>query len=159
MIAGNVADDSTLDRMFQRPALLATLVALMSGCIPLPIPNDRAVSPQFHGQVTDDSGSPVPSASLRVVAHLMGRPAQGDNQFFATAQTDERGFYRVGVTERDSWYVLFVGPAEGFCSGTLTVTHPSYEERSFKVEQFRGAAVNGMCNGFEVRRDVVLKRK
>ena len=149
----------TLDRMFRRPTLLAAVVVFISGCIPLPIPNDRAVSPQFHGQVTDDSGSPVPSASVRVVAHLMGPVAQGDCQFVATSQTDERGYYRVGVTERDSWYVLFVGPAEGLCSGTLTVAHPSYEERSFKVEQFRGAAVNGMCNGFEVRRDVVLKPK
>jgi hypothetical protein len=144
--------------MTVRTALLAVGNLLLVGCIMLPIPNDRAVSPQFHGQVKDDNGSPVRKATVRVVAHLMGTDKR-ESDLTAVSQTDENGFFRVGVTERDTWYVLFLGPAEGICSGTLTIAHLEYEERSIRVEQFRGAAVNGMCNGFEVRRDIVLKRR
>jgi len=135
---------------------LASLVALMSGCIPLPIPHDRALSPQFYGQVTDDSGSPIQGAVVRAVAGDGDVVVENENQPLATSQTDERGFYRVGVTERDSWYFLFFGAADGLCSGTLTVTHPSYEEQSFKVQRFSTAYP---CNGFKVQQDIVLKRK
>ena len=73
--------------------------------------------------------------------------------------TSADGKYRAKIVEHSTWYVLFLGPAEGSCVGALSADHPEYETQSTTASQFRGAAVNGMCNGYKVQRNLQLRRK
>lgn len=145
--------------MKPNPALLLSSTILLSSCIILPVPHDRAISPVFFGQVKDkETGLPVKNATISVSAHLLSLSKDTTVPTVSTT-TDENGFYRAGVTKHENWFVLFVGPAEGTCGGTVTVAHNDYEQFSYEVSQFRGAAVNGMCTGFEIERNVSLKKK
>jgi len=127
------------------------VVALpLSGCIALPIPHDRQVSPEFYGVITDvDSGARVSGAEVAVVSE----------SGMSKASTAADGMYRVKAEKHSTWYVLFLGPWEGGCSGDLSVAHPDYETQSTSASEFRGAAANGVCSGYKVERNIQLKRK
>ena len=110
----------------------------------------------FYGRVKDaETGQPVRDAKVTVMAHSLPEPERAK----AAGRTDQQGTFGLGVVEPRTWFVLLLLPAEGTCGGTLFVDHPEYQPTFVEVRQFRGAAVNGMCTGFKVERDVVLKRR
>lgn len=133
------------------------VVLALTGCIALPVPHDRQISPEFFGIVTDaETGLPIAGAQLKVSLSPRGKTDQ-ESSAVATSGTD--GSYRVRINESTIWYVIVLGPAEGFCAGKLSVSHPDYEPTSDQSSQFRGAAVNGQCHGHKVERNVQLRRR
>jgi hypothetical protein len=136
---------------------LVICIGLLNGCIALPIPNDRQLSPEFFGAVTDaHTGTAIEGAEVAITIPLH----HGMKESVATTKTrtSSDGSYRVRITEASTWYVLFLGPAEGACDGVITVTHQGYEDASSKASQFRSAAGNGVCSSYKVQRDFQLKR-
>jgi hypothetical protein len=140
-----------------RHPLLFVVPLLLSGCIALPIPHARQISPEFYGVVTDaQTGAPVLGAELSV---SIAAPRGAGNSTSTTTTSAADGKYRIKVEEHSTWYILLVGPAEGFCEGELSVSHPAYEAQTTTASQLRGAALNGTCNGYKVERNIQLKRK
>jgi len=138
------------------PLLLS--LATLSGCIALPIPHDRQISPEFFGVVTDSqTGLPIEGAVVTVTRPPYHSASEDVDPFSASATTDANGRYRVRVITASTWYVLFLGPAEGTCSGTIAVSNRSYQSETSSTSAFRGAAVDGMCNGYSVERNFQLK--
>jgi hypothetical protein len=137
--------------------LLPLIPFLLSGCIALPIPHERQISPEFYGVVTDAStGAPVVGAEVSV--SIPASRSTGTTASSVTTTTTD-GKYRVKVEEHSAWYIIFVSPAEGMCDGELSVSHPAYDTQSTTASQFRGAAYNGMCNGYKVERNLQLRRR
>lgn len=131
-------------------APLLTVALLLQGCIALPIPHDRAISPMVSGLVRSQaSGEPVADATVTITSHTGS----------AATKTDREGRYSVGIYERASWFVLVLAPAEGFCEGALAIEHPAYEPASVKISEFRGAAVDGKCRGYRREENVLLQPK
>lgn len=156
---GTVAARSTrsLDCMSKRILALSVIPIMLGGCIALPIPHERRVSPLFEGRVTDAAtGLPVAGATVTVTPQST-RP----NSIVTTASvvTDAAGNFSVAATEDASWYFVIAGPAEGVCGGALEVTHPGYERWADRAQAFRGAAVDGTCSGFVVTRNISLRGK
>ena len=140
-------------------AVAAAVTALLQGCIAVPIPHDRAISPQFYGRVTDaQTGTPLVDASVTAaVSSSVDREDQLERPK-VMVRTDEHGLFAVGVVERANWFVVFLGPAEGSCSGFLFVEHPGYVPGFVRVDEFRGGS-DGVCTGFKVERNIALKRR
>lgn len=135
----------------------ACSIFLLSGCVFLPIPHDRRVTPLYYGRVTDaDTGAPIGGVAVTVTA-LWADPKTGDT-VQATATTDELGEYEVAITERASWFYIFFGPIEGICGGKVNLAHPDYEPKEFKTSVFDGAPIDGVCTGKKHQRNVQLKR-
>ena len=137
----------------------ATLLTL-SGCIALPIPHERRITPLYQGKVTDAvTGQPIESVNVSVrTPHFIKNEDTG-LPLEAETKTDASGYYEIGVTKKEIWFVFFLGPAEGSCGGTVLFSHPTYEPHEMQTDQFRGAAVDGMCTGAKEKRNVSLKRK
>lgn len=136
--------------------LLCVMAFPLSGCIALPIPHDRQLSPEFYGVVTDiESGAAISGVEMKV---SIADP-RGTGIKTSSVTTGVDGKYRVSFEERATWYILIAGPAEGSCYGNLSATHPGFEAQSISSSEFRGAAVDGVCSGYEVQRNIQLKRK
>ena len=135
-----------------------SLVILLSGCIALPIPNDRRKTPLYYGKV-QDSASQSPIQDVLVKVETFSIDSETEAPIINTTKTDENGHYEIGAVEESGWYVLYLGPAEGICGGKVTFSHPDYDTYQYHTETFTGAAVNGACNGEEQERNVLLSRK
>lgn len=128
---------------------------LLVGCIALPIPHERRLSPLYFGAVTDaDTGKPIESVVVRVGGYIHSKQPRNTE-----SKTDSLGNYEAGITENAFWYVLIAGPADGSCGGSVTFVHPEYEMKVERTDQARGGGVDGMCTGVKLRLDVSLKKK
>lgn len=118
-------------------ASIVAMSFLLAGC-PLPIPHQRALTPIFHGTVVDaETNLPIGDATIEVVGgYLNGQ---------ITGKTDRLGTYKLGVTEKATWYVILPPAAEGSCSGTITFSHPNYEKKSFQKGWFGSSVFDGPC--------------
>jgi len=64
----------------------------------------------------------------------------------------------VAVTERASWFYIFLGPIEDTCGGIVNVAHPDYEPKEFKTSVFDGAPIDGVCTGKSDQQNIQLKK-
>lgn len=134
-----------------------SLVIFLSGCIALPIPHDRRVTPMYSGKVIDfDSRIPIKGVVVKVETLIPDR--ETGIPYTATTMTNEEGYYELGAVERSVWYILWFGPAEGVCGGKVTFTHPEYNTYQYDTQIFTSAAMDGVCTLKEHERDVLLSR-
>lgn len=139
------------------PKLLGIGIAflILSGCIALPIPHERQLSPLYFGTVTDaETGKPIEAVVVTVSGNLHSeRPIPGETK------TDVAGGYRVVAKEKASWFVLIAGPADGSCGGFLLFVHPNYEMKMERTDEATAGGADGMCTDVKRQLDVSLKPK
>lgn len=128
---------------------------MLVGCIALPIPHERRLSPLYSGTVTDaDTGKPIESVVVSVRGYIYSEKSSN-----AESMTDSSGNYEIGSTEKAFWYVFIAGPADGSCGGSVMFVHPEYEMKVEHTDQASGGGVDGMCTGVKRRLDVSLNKK
>lgn len=140
-----------------KPKLLNTGIAclVLSGCIALPIPHERQLSPLYFGTVTDaETGRPIEAVVVSVSGNLHSEhPIPGETK------TDAAGHYQVVAKEKASWFVLIAGPTDGNCGGSLLFMHPNYEMKMERTDQVSAGGVDGICHGVKRQLNVSLKPK
>lgn len=137
--------------------IVLALIAFLTGCVALPIPHDRPVTPAISGTVRDfETGAPIVGARIEVTERpLSSKPDPAR----ASTTSDSDGKFFLRATERATWYVIvFLAPYEGTCSGQFSVTHREYETVSFEVGYFDAANFDGVCSSRPEHRDVILRR-
>jgi hypothetical protein len=114
-----------VEARFRVPSRLA-LTACLSGCMALPIPHERAVTPVIEGVISDArTGAPIGGAMIRATPDVGGGGEYEGNLVTTTATSDEQGRFRVLATEKAQWmYVLLL--LEGGCRGKYVVTKDGY---------------------------------
>jgi len=139
-------------------ALTATLV--LSGCIALPIPHDRQVTPLLAGRVIDNvTGNPVVNARVRVTAPSSASSAASSGSATAETTTDADGQFQLAAYQRAQLYtVVLLAPFEGFCTGDFTVTREGYKTVTFTEQYFFPANFNGVCVARPTSRVIRLER-
>jgi len=140
-----------------RRFLLFVLTSLLVGCVAVPVPHERQVTPLYFGKVSDaDSNVPIKDAKI-IIKSIRKNPETNKFQFIE-ARTDKDGNYKVGITENAIWFILWFGPAEGYCGGTLIFEHKGYQTQEYRTKKFGGAAVDGVCTGRKIKHDVLLQK-
>ena len=123
-------------------AFLST--ALLEGCIALPIPHSHPYSPLLTGTVIDARTSlPIAGAEIRIEGKTHDPP------LVATARAGTDGRFSVVASKRALWFPIWLGPAEGFCAATGTVSAPGYESQEKDFSRFSGASGAGVCSHYE----------
>lgn len=141
-----------------RILIITMLVALLSGCIILPIDTDWKVSLTMKGAVSDDeSGLPVTDALV-----TLSLPENYRDTHFEplSTTTNEQGEFAVGpIVERKSFSSFwFLGPAEGDCIAVITVRAVGYKPFKHTYHEFGGAAMNGACSSQPITKHIQLER-
>ena len=134
------------------------VISLLTGCIALPIPHDRPVTPVYAGTV-QDSGTNEPISNVLVTVESDYTNPKTGNPYNATTRTNADGYYEVGATEHGKWYFITLLPLEGYCSGKVTFTHPGYQAYKYNTRRFQSGALNGSCTQEKVERNVLLSRE
>jgi hypothetical protein len=128
------------------------LVCTLSGCIALPIPHDEALTPLYSGTVTDAStGTLIAGAEVHVSGGLSER------QPTATTTTDATGHFQIGISNRAHWFFLYLGPADGICRATLTVTATGYQSFSKQFSAMGYGGGKGPCSGRRIVEAIALQ--
>ena len=138
---------------------LAVAALVLSGCIALPIPHDRQVTPLLAGRVIDSAtGKPVVNARVLVTSPLPASSAASSASASAEATTDADGQFQLAAYQRGQWYtVVLFAPIEGFCTGDFTITREGYKTVTFTEQYFFPANVNGVCMARPVSRVISLE--
>lgn len=127
-----------------RCAAVVLVVALLEGCIALPIPHNRPYSPVLSGSVIDaQTSKPIAGAALRLEATTHGA------HLVKTIETDADGRFSVVITKRELWIPMWLGPGEGTCTATATVSAPGFADQT-KVftNGLAGASGMGVCHRY-----------
>lgn len=110
--------------------IAASALLLLSGCVPAPSVDER--SPAVSGRVVDAvSGHPIKGATVMLYAHPSYK-----------THTDSDGAYRIRARHNVRLFLTL-----GICGGEipegnyynadqLQITHPLYERRQIKTDQF-----------------------
>jgi hypothetical protein len=134
------------------PVVLA--VILLEGCIALPIPHDRPYSPILSGSVADaQTSTPIAGATIRLEATTF------PPYMVETFETGIDGTFSVVVTKRKFWMPMWLGPAEGACTATATVSAPGYVAQTKKFTNgIEGASGIGVCHRYKESWSVSLSK-
>jgi hypothetical protein len=137
----------------------ALLIISLSGCVILPIPHNRRMTPLYHRTVVAaDDGRPLPAVSVKAESRVPG--SHTHEAFEALTQSDEEGHYQVAAVRHSNWFfVWFLSPFEGPCDGMLTFSHPRYETLVYESTVFSAANIDGVCTGVKHEKNVRLKKR
>lgn len=129
------------------------LAMLLVACVAVPVPHDSWQTGLHRGAVRDGlTGLPVSGA--RVILESAKSPAHT-----ASTLSLSDGMFEVGpVIEREAFYLVWLGPAEGECADFLTVSHPEYEPVKINWRVFI-SATGGLCRNAMGRHDVRMMKK
>jgi hypothetical protein len=100
-------------------------------------------SPLLSGTVVDaQTSKPIAGAEIRLegttyAPHLVN-----------TVETGIDGRFSLVVTKREFWMLMFLGPAEGFCTATATVSVPGYVAQTKDFQSGMRAATGGLCHRY-----------
>jgi hypothetical protein len=138
-------------KRFVASLLCGLAVALLSGCILLPVPHEQWVSPRFHGVVRDaDTGKPVAGVQIALRGYHYAEADIGP----VVVRSDESGRYSVVASRHSNWLPIWLGPAEGTQQGIVTFELEGYTKAEERRSRFTGA-----MSRVEFEVDVRLKRK
>ncbi len=127
-------------------------MSILSGCIALPIPHDRPFSPFISGEVRAKSTwQPIPNATVTLLATTLAVKDE------TSTATDATGKFEAQVTHRKIWMPFFFGPAEGFCTSSVTISAPGYKSETHEFHSFGAASGKGVCAGAREILNVVLE--
>jgi hypothetical protein len=74
-------------------------------------------------------------------------------------ETGIDGRFSLVVTKREFWMPMWLGPAEGFCTATATVSAPGYVARTKDFQSgTRGASGIGLCHRYTENWAVLLAK-
>jgi len=137
-----------------RVVLLATFS--LSGCVALPIPHQRPLTPVVEGVVTDSTTkAPIGGATV-TASTAIGSASRPETS--VEVKTDELGRFSVVVTEKSYWmFLVLLAPFEGFCNGVVTVTKPGYKPARTEIQWFAPSNFNGPCPSKPVARNFELE--
>jgi hypothetical protein len=138
--------------------LILIIVVFLSGCVALPIPNNRKLTPSFSGVVID-AESKLPISGVTVSISGWSSHSDPSHVHAESTTTDQAGYYEISAYEDSMWFFIWFGPAEGTCGGKVTYSHPNYKEAQYEKSIFAGAAVNGSCTTVKFQENMVLERK
>ncbi len=130
----------------------------LSGCIALPIPHERKLSPLFFGQVIDED-SRQPIEGVEIEATSLSHSSETDQPQKNKISSNANGDYEISVTEKANWFVIIGLPVDSLCGGSLLFSHPSYEPRSHRASMMVPRGGNAQCWRVKYEYDVSLKKK
>jgi hypothetical protein len=127
-----------------RCAAAVLVVSVLEGCIALPIPHDRPYSPVLSGSVIDaQTSKPIAGATLRLEATTLA------THLVKTIETDVDGRFSVVITKREFWMPMWLGPGEGTCTATATVSAPGFVAQTKNFSNgLAGASGLGVCHRY-----------
>jgi hypothetical protein len=129
------------------------LSMLLVACVVVPVPHDDWRTGQHRGAVRDGATG-LPISGARVTLESARSPAHT-----ASALSLSDGTFEVGpVVEREVFYLVWLGPAEGECADFLTVSHPGYESVKINWRVFT-SATGGLCRNERGHHDVRMMKK
>lgn len=139
--------------MLQLRVLVVFLVGGLSACIALPVPHDGWQTGAHKGVVRDsETGEPLPGATIT----LRSKNSTGAE---TQATTASDGTFAVGpVTVRETFYLLWLGPAEGLCEDDLRIEHPQYTTEYVAWSVFT-TATGGLCRNEGGTHDVRMRKR
>jgi hypothetical protein len=113
-------------------ARLVFFTTLLSGCIALPVPHERYVTPNVSG-VVRYAATQEPVAGATVTISSDGGLGNSKPSC-AAVLSDAQGKFLVGTTERAKcWYLILLAPFEGFCIGKIAASHPNFDSIELDV--------------------------
>jgi hypothetical protein len=128
---------------------------LLQGCIALPIPNNRSLTPQVTGTVLD-------AQTMRPIEDVLVtlETQRWDPPHSISVQTSDDGTYRAHIQERTFWWVIFLAPAlPKPCTGKATISAPGYREITKEFKSIGVAASWGPCGRQKEIWNVILNRE
>ena len=132
-------------------AVLSIVGLALSGCVALPIPNDRLATPVVAGTVVDAiSKAPLPGA------RILARSPHGGTS--GTTTSDASGQYKAFASTRALWYFFTPLNFEGICEGSFTVEKDGYKSFTFVESYFGWGGNNGLCSWRPIPRQIELDR-
>ena len=118
--------------------LLGISVLLCAGCIFLPVPHERHLSPLFTGVIVDaDTGQPLDGVKVTLRGYHFREEEVGP----VVVRSDKAGKFSVVASRHTNWLPVWLGPAEGVQEGTLLFECDGYHSTEEKRSVFTGASM------------------
>lgn len=139
-----------------KATLLSLIIASLLGCVALPIPHEREITPIFSGSISDaETGHPIEGVNITLKT-LWDNPNQKPIE--KSVLSDKNGNYKIGLNEHDFWYEIWLIPLEGYCGGILTFSRKDYIPQNIEKKKFGGGAIDSICNSYKVELPVSLQK-
>lgn len=130
-----------------------TVFFTLSGCIALPIPHDDWLTGQHTGRITD-AVSQTPISGAKVTLYTL----RGRSQSISTL-SDAEGLFSIGpIVDRETFFEIWMPPAETVCQDMLTFQHPQYQISSILWSSGLTNPTGGPCRNIKGKHDVPLAK-
>ena len=138
--------------------LISFSVLFLAGCVAVPIPHDRQVTPLYYGKVVD-AKTLSPIENVTITLRSLRKNPDTNQALSVKTKTDKNGQYKIKITESAIWYVIWIGPAEGLCGGKLIFEKPGYKTHEHQSKKFGAAVLDGSpCTMISQQYDVSLEK-